>query len=80
MKRNKKKRNGCWDMPISTNSNGTETKNSERDKKSQNGTKSDETEQKQRNRHHYMATKTKSNEMEQKVVKRTLINANINKK
>ena len=33
-------------MPILTNSNETETKSSEKDKKWQNGTKSDETEQK----------------------------------
>ena len=38
MKRNKKQRNGCWDMPISTNSNETETKSSETE------TKSDKTE------------------------------------
>ena len=46
MKRNEKQRKGQRNMPILKTSNGTETKNSEKDKKSQNGTKSDETEQK----------------------------------
>ena len=64
MKRNKKQRNGHRDVPISTNSNKTETKSNEMEtRRSETETKSDETEQKVANRnkkyrngHCYMAT------------------------
>ena len=43
---NKKQRNGSRDMPFLKNSNGTETKSNETEKKVAKRTKSDKTEQK----------------------------------